>query len=225
VSASAALLGLPAAAMLTAMDFLGPIQDYLQASAKTMVGGAKPTPANVIGVPHAVAAFATAVTIAVAWFVVARKNREEGDAMGSESLGKRNFMQGLGCQAIGIVIGWIDMRASTRPRWLAAATGWPSRRAGSAMSRWAWVCLNRRWAGMPTWRSANRGGVHRLHVRRRVQAALAGLGHRCPGVRRRLADGVLRCDLGRWQRDSHHEWVAAAGNRSIADAIAMVLGA
>lgn len=126
-----ALVGLSVAATLTAMGFLKPIKDSLQASTKIVVGeGANPTLANILGLPHAVVAFAVAVIVALIWFVIARQNRDEDEVKSSASLGDAIFKKGWGWLPTGIVIGLIGMLAfylstlAGRSYPLAITSGW-----------------------------------------------------------------------------------------------------
>ena len=127
--ALSALIGLSAAATLTAMGFLKPIKDSLQASTKIMVGEANPTLANIFGISHAVVAIAIAVIVAVIWFVIARKNPDD-EPKSNDPLSKRIFKNGWGWLATGIVIGLINMLAfytstlAGRSYALAITSGW-----------------------------------------------------------------------------------------------------
>ncbi|MBN2388637.1 MAG: YeeE/YedE family protein [Anaerolineales bacterium] len=119
VGALSALIGLAAAATVTAMGFLKPIKDILQSSTKVMVGEANPTLANILGLPHYVVAFALAGIIAILWLVVALKNRDKGEAKSDGSIFKAIFKKGWGWLAAGIVIGLINMLAF----WLSTLAG------------------------------------------------------------------------------------------------------
>jgi hypothetical protein len=130
VGSFSALIGLSAAATVSAMGFLKPIKDSLQSSTKITVGeGANPTLANVLGLPHAVVAFAVAVIVAVIWFFVARQNREE-EEKSNVSLGAAIFKKGWGWWPTGIVVGLIGMLAfylsslAGRSYPLAITSGW-----------------------------------------------------------------------------------------------------
>jgi len=130
VSALSALIGLSAAATVTAMGFLKPIKDSLQSSTKVMVGEANPTLANIFGLPHNVVAIGLAVILAIIWFVIARQNPEEGDSKSNDTLTKRIFKNGWGWLATGIVIGLVNMLAfylstlAGRSYPLAITSGW-----------------------------------------------------------------------------------------------------
>jgi uncharacterized protein len=130
VAALSALIGLATAATLTAMGFLQPIKDALQSSTKVMVGEANPTLANIFNLSHYIVAFSIAVIVAIIWFVLARKNQEEGEAISNDSLGKRIFKKGWGWLATGVVIGLINMLAfymstqAGRSYPLAITSGW-----------------------------------------------------------------------------------------------------
>jgi hypothetical protein len=130
VGSFSALIGLSAAATVSAMGFLKPIKDSLQSSTKITVGeGANPTLANVLGLPHAIVAFAVAVIVAVIWFFIARQNREE-EEKSNVSLGTTIFKKGWGWLPTGIVIGLIGMLAfylsslAGRSYPLAITSGW-----------------------------------------------------------------------------------------------------
>jgi hypothetical protein len=130
VGSFSALIGLSAAATVSAMGFLKPIKDSLQSSTKITVGeGANPTLANVLGLPHAIVAFAVAVIVAVIWFFVARQNREE-EEKSNVSLGTAIFKKGWGWWPTGIVVGLIGMLAfylsslAGRSYPLAITSGW-----------------------------------------------------------------------------------------------------
>ena len=125
-----ALIGLSVAATVSAMGFLKPVKDALQTSTKITVGdGANPTLANVMGLPHAVVAFAVAVIVAVIWFVIARQNREEEEDS-KVSFGEAFFKKGWGWLPTGIAIGLIGMLAfylsslAGRSYPLAITSGW-----------------------------------------------------------------------------------------------------
>jgi uncharacterized membrane protein YedE/YeeE len=128
--ALSALIGLAAAASLTAMSFLKPFKDSLQTSTKISVGEANPTLANVLGLPHYVVAFVIAAVVAVIWYAVERKNREEYEDNSSVSLTNRIFKKGWGWLATGIAIGLINMLAfylstqAGRSYALAITSGW-----------------------------------------------------------------------------------------------------
>ena len=128
--ALSALIGLSAAATLTAMGFLKPIKDALQTSTKIMVGEANPTLANIFGLPPYATALAIAVIVAIIWFVVARNNPDEGEVKSNASLSNRIFKKGWGWFATGIVIGLINMLAfyfsslAGRSYPLAITSGW-----------------------------------------------------------------------------------------------------
>lgn len=130
VGSFSALIGLSAAATVSAIGFLKPIKDSLQSSTKITIGeGANPTLANVLGLPHAVVAFAVAVIVAVIWFFVARQNREE-EEKSNVSLGAAIFKKGWGWWPTGIVVGLIGMLAfylsslAGRSYPLAITSGW-----------------------------------------------------------------------------------------------------
>jgi uncharacterized membrane protein YedE/YeeE len=125
-----ALIGLSAAATLSAIGFLKPVKDALQTSTKITVGeGANPTLATVLGLPHTVVAFAVAVIVAIVWFVIARQNREE-EEHSKVSFGEAFFKKGWGWFPTGVAIGLIGMLAfylsslAGRSYPLAITSGW-----------------------------------------------------------------------------------------------------
>lgn len=131
VSALSGLIGLTVAAMLTAVGFLKPIKDSLQTSTKITVGeGANPTLGNILGLPTEVVALVLAIVLAVIWFLIARKNKEDSEPKSNAGLTTRIFKKGWGWLATGIVIGIINMLAfylstlAGRSYPLAITSGW-----------------------------------------------------------------------------------------------------
>ncbi|HSQ17740.1 MAG TPA: YeeE/YedE family protein [Anaerolineales bacterium] len=129
VGALSALIGLAAAGTLTAMGFLAPIKNALQTNTKIMVGEANPTLANIFGLPTDVVAVVLAIILAIVWFVIARKNREDSEPT-SGSMVTRIFKKGWAWLPTGIVIGLINMLAfylstlAGRSYPLAITSGW-----------------------------------------------------------------------------------------------------
>jgi hypothetical protein len=110
--ALSAVVGLATAGTLTAMGFLKPIKDSLQTNTTvTLSDGAVPTLANVIGLPHYVVAFVIAAIAAVVWYLLARRNQDEGEEKSSAPLSERIFKKGWGWLETGIAIGLVGMLA------------------------------------------------------------------------------------------------------------------
>jgi uncharacterized membrane protein YedE/YeeE len=129
LGALSALIGLSIGATLTAMGFLKPIKDSLQASTKIMVGEANPTLANIFGLSYPVVALVIAVIALVIWYFVARNNQDD-EPKSSAPLVKRIFKNGWGWLVTGIVVGLINMLAfysstlAGRSYPLAITSGW-----------------------------------------------------------------------------------------------------
>ena len=111
VSALAAAIGLAIAGTLTMIGFLKPIKDFLQTNTMIKVGDANPTLANILGLDHTLVAIVLAVIIAVVWYVIASKNKEEPEKKEKVSLFKAIFRKGWSWQAAGIAVGLVNVLA------------------------------------------------------------------------------------------------------------------
>jgi uncharacterized membrane protein YedE/YeeE len=130
VGAMTAVLGLAAGALMTSTGAFVPLKDELLAhqpdfTAKVddlvLPGNHGFTVANVVEVPHEVAAFGIAIIVALAWSYFAWKHREEEDDEGGESrsLVDRIFRHGWHWFPTGVVIGLVGMLAF----WLSSEAG------------------------------------------------------------------------------------------------------
>lgn len=113
VGAITAVLGLAIGGYITAAGFLKEFKVNLQDNTKILTEeGANLTLANVLGIDYTALAIGIAILAAAIWFVIARKNKEEGIwGSASGSLTDRIFKHGWGWLTTGILIGIVGMIA------------------------------------------------------------------------------------------------------------------
>ena len=109
IGSMSAVVGLAIGGTLTAMGFLKPIKDALQASSKVVINEASPTLANILGLNYALVAIILSVVLGVVWYLVARKNQDDEGASGS--LGEKIFKKGWSWLPTGIVVGVVGILA------------------------------------------------------------------------------------------------------------------
>ena len=131
VGAMSAALGLTLAAIASAMGFLKPWKDALQAS-KVPAEGANLSVASVLNLPYAYVAIGLAIILGLLWWFFAKKN-EGGDAFDAHkdaSLTDKIFKYGWGWFPTGIVIGLVGIISFPLSAWagrnypLGITSGW-----------------------------------------------------------------------------------------------------
>ncbi len=111
VGALSGVIGLAVGGTLTAMGFLKPVKDALQASTKiALAEGAAPTLANILGLGYVLVAIVLPVLAGIIWFFMARRNKEDLETSDAP-LGERIFKKGWAWLPTGIVVGIIGMLA------------------------------------------------------------------------------------------------------------------
>ena len=133
VGAMSAVSGFALVGLMTSGGILKPVKDYLQVSTKIMTPDGKSlTIANIFALPHYIVAFGIVIAAAVIWGIVAIRNKEDDDEVGtpSKSLKQRIFNQGWSWLTTGIIIGLIGIlaylasTASGRSYPLGISSGW-----------------------------------------------------------------------------------------------------
>ena len=131
VGAMTAALGLTLAAIATAMSFLKPVKDALQA-VKVPAEGSSLTVASILGLPYAITAIGLAIILGLLWWFFAQKNKAENEfqAHKDASLTDKIFKHGWGWFPTGVVIGligiisWPLSAAAGRNYPLGITSGW-----------------------------------------------------------------------------------------------------